>query len=154
CRYPARSSTPLRGKGRHALDFIRRESAGFLAGLWETMPWCWMNRPSTLDIAANKLVQLDRARSAGLPVPGTLVTNDPRAARAFVAAGATIVKPVVSGGLPASRRSLRAVYTTQVTRDDLRDDAAVSAAPAIYQRRVPNAFDLRVTVVGALVFAT
>ena len=45
------------------------------------------------------------------------------------------------------------VYTTLVEEDDLRSDAALAACPAIYQRRVEKAFDLRVTIVGERLFA-
>jgi glutathione synthase/RimK-type ligase-like ATP-grasp enzyme len=45
------------------------------------------------------------------------------------------------------------VHTTLIEEGDLVSDAALAACPAIYQRRVEKAFDLRVTVVGERLFA-
>jgi hypothetical protein len=137
---------------RRAADFITRESAGFLAGFWETVPWFWMNRPSAVATASSKLRQLAQARELGFRVPETLVTNNPTAAREFVGARYAIAKPVVSGGLSEAGQRY-AVYTTPITRDDLADEA-VSAAPIIFQERIANDFDLRATIVGTRVFAT
>ena len=44
------------------------------------------------------------------------------------------------------------VYTSAITVNDL-SDASVQAAPAIYQERIANEFDVRVTVIGSRVFA-
>jgi hypothetical protein len=133
-------------------DFIARESSGYLAGFWETMPWFWVNQPSAVVLASSKLRQLARARELGFRVPQTLVTNCPAAARDFVDGRDVIAKPVVSGGFTQAHRRY-AVYTTRITRHDLADEA-VSAAPVIFQERIANDFDLRATVVGTRVFAT
>jgi glutathione synthase/RimK-type ligase-like ATP-grasp enzyme len=81
-----------------------------------------------------------------------MVTNSPKAARDFVSGRDGIAKSVVNGGLTEGDRRY-AIYTTPVTSDDLADEA-VRAAPIIFQERIANAFDLRVTVVGTRVFAT
>jgi glutathione synthase/RimK-type ligase-like ATP-grasp enzyme len=44
------------------------------------------------------------------------------------------------------------VFTTLLEEEDLRDDAALSACPAMYQRLVEKEFELRVTVVGDQLF--
>jgi MvdD-like protein with pre-ATP grasp domain len=150
-RYSAAPSVQA-GEERRTADFILRESAGFLAGFWETAPWFWMNRPSAAALAGNKLRQLAQARALGFLVPETLVTNCPRRARDFIGGHGGIAKAVVNGGLVEAGRRY-AVYTTPVTGDDLTDEA-VCAAPAIFQERIANDFDLRVTVVGTRVFGT
>jgi hypothetical protein len=150
-RYPAGPSLPA-PEDRCTADFIARESAGFLAGFWETAPWFWMNRPSAVALGGSKLTQLTQARAFGFLVPETLVTNCPKAARDFVGGRDGIAKAVVNGGLTKAGRRY-AVYTTPVTGDDLADEA-VRAAPVIFQARIANDFDLRVTVVGTQVFAT
>lgn len=86
------------------------------------------------------------------PSPNALVTNCAKSAREFVSGREVVAKPVVSGGLIEAGRRY-AVYTTPITINDLAD-GAIHAAPVIFQERIPNAFDLRVTIVGSRVFAT
>lgn len=151
-RHPA--GPPLTGldERRTIVDFAARESTGFLAGFWETTPWFWMNRPSAVALASSKLRQLEQASELGFHVPETLITNCPNAARAFLHSRNGIAKTVVSGGIHDAGQQY-AIYTRPVTCNDLSDEA-VRAAPAIFQERITNGFDLRVTVVGKQVFAT
>src|SRR3989344_961933 len=46
-----------------------------------TVPW--LNKPSSVINASNKMTQLAVARSVGLKVPRTLVSNEPNDIRAF-----------------------------------------------------------------------
>ena len=48
--------------------FPGREARGFLAGVLETTHWQWMNRPTALFRAENKLYQLARAQEIGLTI--------------------------------------------------------------------------------------
>ena len=41
-------------------SFVERESAGFLASLWEAAPWRWVNRPSAVRRAGAKAVATHR----------------------------------------------------------------------------------------------
>jgi hypothetical protein len=150
-RYPAGPSLRVREDQRTA-EFIARECSGFLTGFWETAPWFWMNRPSAVALAGSKLRQLAQARAFGFPVPETLITNCPKAAREFIGGRDGIAKTVVNGGLTEGGCRY-AIYTTPIGCDDL-DDGAVRAAPVIFQERIANDFDLRVTVVGTRVFGT
>ena len=134
------------------VDFVSRETAGFLEGFWEATPWFWMNRPSCVGRAANKLVQLARAQELGFRVPATMITNRPEAARAFVRGRPAVAKTISGAGL-VDGCTRYAVYTKAVTLEDIASAEAIRASPVIFQERVPNAFDLRVTVVGKRVFA-
>jgi len=150
-RYPA--VPPLGDQaGRRAAEFASREANGFLEGFWEVAPWFWMNRPSAAALAGRKLSQLAQARAIGLAIPETLITNCPKAAREFVRGHDRVAKAVVSGGFVDGDRQF-AIYTTPIGSDGL-DDERVHAAPVIFQQRIENAFDVRVTVVGTQVFAT
>jgi hypothetical protein len=148
-RYPVGPFEPM-PEQKPFLGFVTSETAGFLSGFLETMPWFWMNRPSAVARAANKLLQLAYARQWGFVVPETLVTNCGKTARDFVRKQDSIAKTVNNSGLSqAGRRYV--VYTTAVMPDDLTDNS-VGASPVIFQRRIANEFDLRVTVVGEQVF--
>jgi glutathione synthase/RimK-type ligase-like ATP-grasp enzyme len=143
---------PVLRDDRRTAEFVSQECAGFLAGFWETMPWFWINRPSALARASSKLWQLALADAHGFRVPRTLVTNCARTARDFVRGGESIAKAVVSSGFREAGRRY-AIFTTPITSEDLSDEA-VRSAPVIYQERIANRFDLRVTVVGERVFAS
>jgi glutathione synthase/RimK-type ligase-like ATP-grasp enzyme len=142
---PAKRSSGVDG-------FIAQEARSFLAGLWETMPWTWMNPPAAIQRAGNKLVQLRAAVDAGFRVPATTVTNDAAAARAWRGKGRVIAKSVSGagfdvGGLPHQ------VFTQEVAPAAL-TEPAVSPCPCIFQELVERGRDVRVTVAGSRAFAT
>ena len=132
--------------------FVARESAGFLRGLWETADWKWMNRPAAVHRAENKLVQLRNARALGLQVPNTLITNCAESARAFVQRQPSIVKTVVSAGLQIGG-SDRVIFTTSIALDQLQMQNELHQCPVIFQAAIAKSYDLRVTLVGDLLFA-
>jgi glutathione synthase/RimK-type ligase-like ATP-grasp enzyme len=88
-------------------------------------------------------------------VPETLVSNDPRRIRAFLAqhaAAGTICKsfrPVTWEG----ENQVAILYTSKITIGDLPSDAMLQLAPAIFQRYVPKAYEVRVTAMGQELFA-
>ncbi len=149
-RYPVEPLT-TESEQQPYLAFVANESAGFLSGFLETMPWFWMNRPSAIAAASNKLRQLVCARELGLIVPETVATNCARAARDFIDGRDGIAKTVTNASFSQAGQKY-VVYTTSVTLDDL-SAASVGASPVIYQQRIVNDFDLRVTVVGNQAFA-
>ena len=132
-------------------DFTQRESAAFLAGVWQTAPWFWINPPTATTRAEYKLLQLRHASALGLAIPETLVTNSATEARRFAATGPTIAK-TLAGGRVTIGGADHAVFTTAITPEDLGPDAAIQACPAIFQTRIDTLFDLRVTVIGDRVF--
>jgi glutathione synthase/RimK-type ligase-like ATP-grasp enzyme len=122
------------------------EWSAALAGAMRVAGGFWVNDPAAEEVARRKLVQLEAARHVGLPVPRTLVTNDPARARAFARgfrAGA-IVKCLGSTAEGGFTRRL-------APRDGWLDDR-LRTGPAIVQERV-DGLDLRVTIVGREVFA-
>jgi glutathione synthase/RimK-type ligase-like ATP-grasp enzyme len=102
------------------------------------------------QVAHHKPYQLAVAREVGLPIPRTLVTNDPRDARAFI--DALGVGHVVYKAFVATEAHWR---ETRVLREhELADLQRVRLAPVIFQELVSTAMDVRVTVVGDRIFAT
>lgn len=95
----------------------------------------------------HKPLQLATFHRAGLPIPDTVVTNFPEAARIFDDAvrsdgGETIVKPSAGGA--------EAMLLDDNVRAKL---ASIAPSPAIFQRRA-NGRDVRVTVVGGRVVSS
>jgi glutathione synthase/RimK-type ligase-like ATP-grasp enzyme len=131
-------------------SFTYGECHEAVAGLWAALDLAWVNPPELDERAHHKPYQLAVATEVGLPVPTTVITNDPEAARRFVDAhGAhhTVYKTFV-----ATEEHWR---ETRVLRDgELELLDRVRLAPVIFQELVPAVADVRVTVVGERMFAT
>lgn len=114
----------------------------------------WFNDPAAIVRAEDKPRQLQRARSLGLKVPATLITNDPAAARAFAREHACVVKPLRTA-LVDEADTGKVAFTTRVGPDELEGlDDRIRAAPFILQVEILKRYDVRVTVVQDQVFAT
>ncbi|ASO18690.1 ATP-grasp ribosomal peptide maturase [Actinoalloteichus hoggarensis] len=124
-----------------------------LGGLLATLPdVVWVNHPHRNRPADHKPHQLRLAAAAGLVVPATLITNDPAAARAFVArqTGGTVYKPLRGGPrTPEGERLL--LHTDLVTTAQI--DEGVRTTTHLFQERVRCAYSVRVTFIGGRVFA-
>lgn len=135
-------------------DFMGREISSFLEGVFESSRLPWMNRPSRVLHAENKLTQLVLAHELGFSIPRTVVTNDPAAVRAFLSRVPRAVAKSLTGGLIRHDGAHWALLTHPVSTDDLVPESAIQAAPCIFQERIAKGFDIRVTLVGARIFAT
>jgi glutathione synthase/RimK-type ligase-like ATP-grasp enzyme len=140
-------------------EYCLRESEWFLKGALYSRassdrPVKWMSHPAKIQMAESKIYQLSVARSLGLAVPDTLISNDPRRVRGFFEkkGGEIVAKPLRLGYFDYGDRQA-AVFTSRVVPDDLKDDASLRMAPVIYQELLPKLFDIRITVVGRKVFA-
>jgi glutathione synthase/RimK-type ligase-like ATP-grasp enzyme len=117
-------------------------------GLLASLDAGWMNDPWRDEVASHKPRQLALAEALGLPVPPTLVTSDPAAARAFLAAHRR--SGAIHKALHAAPDDWRP--TRRVGKPDLERLEALPLAPAIFQAFVPGV-DVRVTAVGRRLFA-
>jgi glutathione synthase/RimK-type ligase-like ATP-grasp enzyme len=96
-----------------------------------------------------KLVQLRRAQAFGLPIPPTLVTNDPVEAHEFVKRFHPVVaKPVRYGLLGATPQPLVA-WTSRVDATSLGE---LQGPPVILQKEVAATAHLRVVTIGSQTF--
>lgn len=127
--------------------FAYNESHEAFAGLWLTLDADWVNHPTSTETAARKPYQLRLAQAVGLSIPRTLITNDPAAARAFVASqpGQTVYK-----SFSATQQDWR--ETRLLRADEVEGLDNVAYAPVIFQEYVPADVDLRVTVIGDAIF--
>ncbi|WP_320779966.1 ATP-grasp ribosomal peptide maturase [Streptomyces sp. CRN 30] len=124
--------------------WLAEESAQALYGMLRGCGARWMNHPDAARRARHKPWQLRLAQSCGLPVPATLITTFPRAAREFAQRYPDLVVKPVSGAHPQDPP--RAVPTSRVSPET--DFSAVAFGPTLLQRRVPKRADIRLTVVG------
>jgi glutathione synthase/RimK-type ligase-like ATP-grasp enzyme len=134
--------------------FAESELRYALDGALLSLDAYWLNHPLANRRARHKPLQLSLAAREGLALPETCVTRDPTEIRELYRRwdGRMIGKLVAGPPAGESAEDMYVVYTTRLEEGDLSSDAALSAAPAIYQRLVEKAYDLRVTLVGDRVF--
>ncbi|MDT0466566.1 ATP-grasp ribosomal peptide maturase [Streptomyces gibsoniae] len=125
-------------------DWLTEEASQALYGMLHGTGARWMNRPDAARRARRKPWQLHLAQRSGLPVPATLITTFPQAARDFAERFPDLVVKPVSGTHPQDPP--RAVPTSRVAPDA--DFAAVAFGPTLLQRRIPKRADIRLTAVG------
>jgi hypothetical protein len=136
-------------------DFARKELRAFTEGLWDLVSPAafWVNPLSAAAKAKRKIAQLVAARACGMPVPETLMSNDPDEIRAFVRAHGGAVYKSFMPAFWEQPQAFRSLFATVVGEHDLGDDDALSLCPGIYQVPVRAAYELRVTVFGRNAFA-
>ena len=134
----------------------RNETTSFVRGLMHAISdRAFAVNPYEAAISANKVRQLQIAQQLEIGVPETLVSNNPEEIRGFLrehASEGTIFKsfrPVTWDEGDA----LAALYTHKVTLDILPSDEFLQLSPGIFQAYVPKAFEVRVTCMGAELFA-
>lgn len=105
--------------------------------------------------AEHKPLQLELARSLGMEVPRTLMTNDPEAVRAFAAScpEGVVTKMMSSFAVYDEQGLEQVVFTTPLEASDLEDLEGLDLCPMTFQERLSKALELRVTVVGDRVMA-
>jgi glutathione synthase/RimK-type ligase-like ATP-grasp enzyme len=129
-------------------SFTYSECHEAIDGMWAASRAAWVNDPHRDEIAHHKPFQLAVASELGLPLPRSLITNDPVEARAFiddVGPDRTVYKTFL-----ATEQHWR--ETRLLRREEMSLLARVRLAPVIFQEFVPARADVRVTVIGDDVF--
>jgi hypothetical protein len=129
--------------------FARQEAVAAMGGVWRVLADKCVSAPDAMQAARWKVPQLAVAAALKLPVPATLVTSDPAAARAFVGAGPTVLKAVAQARVQTAAEE-RVGRTVAI--DATFDAEAVRPAPVLLQRRIDKVADIRITAVGPHLF--
>lgn len=108
----------------------------------------WVNGRSAQLAMRSKALQLQIARRLGFQIPETLITNDPEAARRFVARPGEFVIKSISPMHWDETGGVISLPTTRIKAEALDEDISVQSCPMIYQRYVDKAYELRVVVFG------
>ena len=120
------------------------DSRSLLESLLQLLPVRWVNGWQAFQLHQTKAVQFFQVRRLGVPVPPTLLTNDPQTVREFVESHRRcIVKPVQGGD-----------HTVPLTVEELTPDRLehLRLAPITVQAEVPGT-NIRVFVAGDRVLA-
>jgi hypothetical protein len=130
-------------------SFAYSECHEAMTGFLASLGLAWVNPPGLDEAAHHKPYQLTVAGQVGLPLPRTLITNDPDAAADFHrrnGPGRTVYKTFL-----ATEEHWRETRVLQP--DELAMLDSVRYAPVIFQEFVPAVADIRATVVGDTVIA-
>ena len=128
----------------------RSQWMGFLRGLSVFADAAWMNLPAATYLAESKPYQLAVASQCGFNVPETIVSNDATRIRQLFP-DRLVVKSLDTVLL---RDGEDCLFTYTILNPDAElTDATVQTVPLLAQRALEFKADLRVTVVGADVFA-
>ncbi|MET9915413.1 MvdC/MvdD family ATP grasp protein [Streptomyces sp. NPDC006476] len=125
------------------------ESSQLLYAMLRCTDARWMNHPDAAIRARHKPWQVRVAQHSRLPVPATLITTCPQAARDFAARFPDLVIKSLSGTEPQDPHGV--LPTSRGGPDEA--FAAVSFGPTLLQRRVSKRAEIRLTAVGNRFFA-
>ena len=129
-----------------------KESQCVIDSLEENFDSCAIMSANSIQghrLAKQKPVQLRLASAIGMPIPETLISNDPDEIRRFYKEhqGQVVIKPFTAPTWKAADRSFF-TFTKQVPEFLLTDDAALQAAPAIYQEMIHKSYEVRAFFAG------
>ena len=114
----------------------------------------WVSDYFAMLRAEQKPAQLAAALRLGFNVPPAVFTSSAAAAQTFMQKfPAVIVKPQARYFPPSEPPAVRSFFATKIRRGEPLDLSGLHLAPAIFQQAIDAAADIRVTVVGAEVFA-
>lgn len=129
-------------------DFCRAESRALLEGWAYSLGQRVINPLAAELPARRKPFQLAMASRMNLPIPDTIITNDPAAVAEFTAAQSNgAIYKVLTG------TSFQFTETRPVGKAELGTLDLLRFAPSIFQQRIDGAPDIRVTILDDRVFA-
>jgi glutathione synthase/RimK-type ligase-like ATP-grasp enzyme len=124
--------------------------------LLEVLPLRCVNKYSASRFINNKSVQLLLARSCGMNVPHTLMSNSPAEVRSYLQDNpARTICKVFSPHIWRREGSAAVAVTEtfEVSAGMLPADEVLTYAPAIYQQMVVKKFDVRMVLLGTAVYS-
>lgn len=135
--------------------FVRGELMLSLEGIYKLVRSAyWVSPLYSIRQAENKIYQLEVAQSLGFVIPETIVTNKREHFTEFYQENNAdcIIKPLKSG-LVEDGTNQKLIFTSILESIPQASDE-IESCPQLFQRNIHKKADVRVTVVGAKVFAT
>ena len=154
-RRPNHFNLPI--KDRVQRDYAEKEVRLFLDSVWSLLEKqeriFFLSRPSSIERARRKLLQIDFAEQYGMQIPRTIITNSPEKVRIFYGScpEGMIFKAVNYEFLNYGEKSYN-VPTTLITPEQFKRIDLVRKTPAIFQELIQKKYELRITVVGKRIF--
>ncbi|RSO10552.1 hypothetical protein DMH18_13970 [Streptomyces sp. WAC 06783] len=151
-----RRPTPYQDRFAHLppqqRDFSVAEARHGLGGLLYALRGVrYISHPAAIARAEFKPAQLRCFAELGLTIPPTLITNDNAQAAKFAAHHGRIIYKTFRGLPPTENGYTGAIWAQPVDPSTFDDSIAVTAH--LFQAEVPSVGNVRVTVVGDIIFA-
>jgi hypothetical protein len=108
----------------------------------------WVNPVEIMPRSGSKLAQLLQANQAGMPIPETLVSNNPAEIRSFLADPRPAIYKAMTQMAWNEDGKAHKLATACVDSGDLPPDRMLQLVPGIYQRRVIKRSDIRTIFLG------
>lgn len=140
----------MRSADQKYFQFVERQFFSMRQSIWSCFrDKLWVNDPWLMQIAENKIYQLNVASSCGFELPDTLITSEPHAVKKFYHdhGGEIVVKLLASSPIIDY-----VIYTNKVTEEYFKEIDSVLYSPSIFQEIVTKQYELRITVVGDKIF--
>lgn len=153
--YYRKPSLPIRCSENPQVDkFIRDEIDLFLKWLWISLgDRFWVSDPTCIKSAESKFSQLRIAPSLGFRIPRTLITNRPEKVREFFnSCGGKMINKVLGTVTYKEGEQAYHIFCRSVSLPEIESGGSISLLPCFFQERVEKEVELRITVVGDLVF--
>ncbi len=154
-RRPALPTINTEGLSQGEIQFLKNENAYTLEGIYKILKDAyWVSPLFSIREAENKIYQLELAKEIGFKIPQSTITNSFESATEFYDHNkeSCIVKPIKSGLIDDAVKP-QVVFTNALTsRPSSREQ--IESSPIFLQNHISKKFDVRVTVVGASIFAT
>ncbi|MCG8420776.1 MAG: MvdC family ATP-grasp ribosomal peptide maturase [Proteobacteria bacterium] len=149
--FPPKFDEDLEPKFR---DGCMRESAEAFRGMLDLLASKpWIDPLRTIERCESKAEQLRLAKSVGLSVPPTLISNDQDEVRAFYEAqGGAVVTKMLTPLTVSMGKPDMFVYTSPVSPQDLDHLDDLRFSPMVFQKRIPKAYELRAIYVDGELF--
>lgn len=128
--------------------FALNECHSTINGAWKLLNAKWMNPPIEDEVASRKAYQLMVAKSVGLIIPETLITNNPEHAKFFIKKNSD--EGTIYKSFTATEEAWR--ETRLIKEDELTKLNNVKYAPVIFQKYISSVADLRITIVDDKIF--
>lgn len=113
----------------------------------------WINHPSSIAAAENKLLQLRTAARLGFRTARTLLSNNPEELYAFYCKIGSVVCKTLAGGDVILEGVRSAVLTWRLPEGlTVLDFESARQLPVLLQEWIPKSADLRATVIDEMVF--
>ncbi len=135
--------------------FILNEIIYTLEGIYRVLKKCfWISSVYSIREAENKPFQLSLAKAIGFKIPNSIITNDFLEGLNFFKENNSncIIKPIKSG-LIENESGNQVIFTSKLSNFPDENDK-IESCPIYIQEHIKKLADIRVIVVGKMIFST
>ena len=135
--------------------YIRDEREGYTTYFFNSLQKaCWISFPPNIELARNKILQLEYALQEGFSIPDTLITTDINSFKEFYETHEkrVIIKSIKGHWYDRMGNKDYLFFTSLLEEDKLPTEGSLKTAPCLFQGYIEKELELRATVVGNKVF--